>query len=165
MGIFERVAAVVIERGAPKHGAVIHHAVLDVIDGLRVAESARPMRDAEIAGIDELDEFLGFLIQQDAGVARVRGTLPENFVARCDMRFLLREARSGIAAVAIDAAEHDVRGLVHFLDAAVAFETAPAFGVRLRESLIDAIAWRTGGFGIWNLSRNGKRRTECGVKL
>ena len=140
MWILVRVTAVVVERGAPKHRTVVHHAQVDVVDRLGVAKAAGAMRDAEIARVDELDEFVGLVIEEDARVVWISGALPEDIVFRDDVSFWLSEAGSWVAAVTVGATEDDVRRLMHLLDASVAFEAAPAFGVRFSKCLVDAIA-------------------------
>ena len=140
MWILVRVTAVVVERGAPKHRTVVHHAQVDVINGLGMAEAAGAMRDAEIARVDELDEFVRLVIEQDARVVWVRGALPEDIVFGDDVRLLLGEAGSGIAAVTVGATEDDVRRLVHLFNAGVALQATAAFGVRFSKCLVDAIA-------------------------
>ena len=60
-----------------------------------------------------------------------------------NMRLFFRQAARRIATVTIGAAEHDVRGFVHRLDAGVALQAADAFRVRLAWRLIDPIASRT----------------------
>ena len=53
------------------------------------------------------------------------------------MRLFFRQATRRIAAVTIGAAEHDMLGFVHWLDAFVTFQTANAFCVRFGLRLID----------------------------
>ena len=148
------ITAIIIERRTPQHRPVIHHAELNVIDRLRVAEAASSVRHTKIARIDELDELVSFMVQKHAGIIWIGGTFPKNIVTRRDVRFVLGQTGSGIASMAIGAAENNMRRLVHLFDAAVAFEAATAFRVRFGEGLVDAIARRailciTGG-----LSRN-----------
>ena len=63
--ILQIEAAVVVERGAPQHRAVVHHAVIDVADDLAVAKAAGLLRHAQIAGIDEANELGRFVIEPD----------------------------------------------------------------------------------------------------
>ena len=123
---------------------MVHHAVIDVADDLVVAKSAGLFRHAQIAGIDEPDELGRLVIEPDVGVRRVGRGFPELLVARQDVRLLFRQAARGIAAVAIGAAEHDVGGLVHRLDAVVALIAADALRVGLRLRLIDPVLARDG---------------------
>jgi hypothetical protein len=60
------------------------------------------------------------------------------------MRFALREAGGGIAAVTIHAAEHDILADMHgrVLDAFMAFNAAQAFVYGLLARLIDPIPRR-----------------------
>ena len=122
-------AAIVVERRAPEHRAVVHHAVIDVAHDFAVAKAAGLLRDAQIAGIHEADEFRRFVIEPDIGIRRIGGGLPELRVPRQNVRLLFRQAARGIAAVAIGAAEHDMLGLVHRLDALMALQAADAFGI------------------------------------
>ena len=107
--IFFGVTAVIIERRAPEHGAVIHHAELDVINGLGVAETASAVCDAEVTRIDKLNEFVTLLVEKDTGVVWICRAFPEDVVAGHDVRFVLCQARSGIASMTIGAAQNDVR--------------------------------------------------------
>ena len=61
-GVLVRVAAVVVERGAPEHAGVGHHAGGDSADfvGVAVGGAAGFGGDAEIAGVDEFDVVGGF---------------------------------------------------------------------------------------------------------
>ena len=110
-------AAVVVERRAPEHRAVVHHAVIDVANDLAVAKAAGLLRHAQIAGIDEPDELGRLVVEPDARVRRIGGSFPELLLLGEDVRLLFRQAARRIAAVAIGAAEHHVRGLMHRLDA------------------------------------------------
>ena len=176
--ILQVEAAVIVERRAPEHRAVVHHAVIDVADDLVVAKAAGLFRHAQVAGIDEADELGRFVIEPDARVRRIGRGFPELLVVRQDVRLLFRQAARGIAAVAIGAAEHDVRGLVHRLDAVVALVAADAFRVGLSLGLIDPVLLREGG-GLgdgdfrwdgggravaggwfWGLGEEGRRREE-----
>jgi len=62
-GILQIEAAIVIKSRAPKHRAVIHHAVIDVANDFAVAKTAGLLRDTQIPGIDKADEFRRFMIQ------------------------------------------------------------------------------------------------------
>ena len=63
--IFQVETAVIIERRAPQHGTVIHHAVIDIANDFAVTEPACFRRHAEIARIHELDELGRFVIEPD----------------------------------------------------------------------------------------------------
>ena len=66
-------AAIVVERRAPQHRAVVHHAVIDVANDFAMAKSAGLLRDAQIAGIDEANELGRFVIEptfEFGGLAR-----------------------------------------------------------------------------------------------
>ena len=80
--ILQVEAAVIVERRAPEHRAVIHHAVIDVADDLVVAEAAGLFRHAQVARIHEADELGRLVIEPDVGVRRIRGRFPELLVAR-----------------------------------------------------------------------------------
>src|SRR5690606_33981489 len=130
------------------HGAVVHHAVLVGGDDFLVAGTAGLFGDAEIAGVDEADELGGFVVEEDGGVGGVGGALPEDGVAGGDVGLGHGEAGGGVAAVAIDAAEHDVGGGVHVLDALVALDATGAFAVGLGVRLVDPIGLGEVGVGI-----------------
>lgn len=67
------------------------------------------------------------MIEQSRGVVRVGGAFPENRILRRDVRFALREAGRRISAVTIDAAEHDVRRVVHVFGVRMTFDAAATF--------------------------------------
>ena len=102
--VFVRGAAVVVEGGAPEHGTVAHDGVADVGVDLGVAGGAGFFGDAEVAGVDELDELGGLVIEEDGGVVGVGGGNPKLGVARGDVGLAHGEAGSGVAAVAVYAA-------------------------------------------------------------
>ncbi len=135
--VFLGRGAVVVEGGAPEHGAVAHDGVADVGVDLGVAGAAGLLGHAEIAGVDELDELGGLVVEQDRGVGGVGGGGPEVGVARGDVGLAHGEAGGGVAAVAVDAAEHDVRRLVHGLDVGVALDAAGGFAVGVGVGLVD----------------------------
>ena len=65
--------------------------------------------------------------------------------------------------MAIRATEHDMGGLMHWLDAVMALVAAGALGVGLRLGLIDPILGRTGGgFGDGCFWWNGGGRAVAG---
>ena len=80
-----------------------------------------------------------------------------SLLLRQDVRLLFRQAARRIAAVAIGAAEHDVRRRVHRLDAGVALIAADAFRVGLRLGLVDPVALRGSG-GTGDRERRERRR-------
>ena len=131
--ILERETAVVVERGAPQHRAVIHHAMNYVPNGFLMAKTAGFIGCAQISRVDKLNELQRLVIQQHIGVARVGRTLPKNWMARLHVRLALREAGHRIAAVTIRATEHHVRAGVHAqgVDALVTFQAAAALAHRL----------------------------------
>ena len=108
-----------------------------------MAETAGLLGDAEVAGVDELDELGGLVVEEDGRFGRVGGALPELGVERGDVGLAHREAGGGIAAVAVDTAEDDVGGSVHVLDTLVALDTAGGFAMGLGAGLVDFV----GGFG------------------
>ena len=61
--ILQIEAAIIIKSSAPQHRAMIHHAVIDVANDFSVAKAAGLLRDTQIAGIDEPDEFRRFVVQ------------------------------------------------------------------------------------------------------
>ena len=164
--ILRGIRAVVVERGAPQHRAMPHHAVPDVAHDLAVTGAARLFRHAQIAGVHELDELGGLMIEQHGGIARVGRALPEDGIARQDVRVPLRQAGRGVATVTICAAQHDVRRRVHRLDAGMTFETAAALAGRFRHGLINDISRREPMRGITRKSLGNRNlRTAADVVL
>ena len=154
--ILGRIRAIVVQRRAPEHRTVAHHAVADVAHNLAVTKPARLVRHAQVAGVHELDELGGLVIEQHGRIIWVGGALPENGIARFDVRLALRETGRGVAAVTIRAAEDHVRRRVHRLAARVTFETAPALAVGVRLGLVNPVSFRQGVSGIARqLFRNG----------
>jgi hypothetical protein len=103
------------------------------------------------------------MVEQHAGVIRIGRALPEDRIARLDVRFALGEARRGIAAVAIGAAEHDVRRSVHRFAAGMALQTTPALAVGFLLRLINPVPFRQrmGSFAR-QVFRNGNFRAGAG---
>ena len=56
----------------------------------------------------KLDKFRRLMVEQNRRVIRVRRALPENRIARRDVRLRLLEAGHRVAAMAIGATQHDV---------------------------------------------------------
>ena len=107
--IFLWVTAVIVERRTPEHGAVIHHAELDMINGLSVAKTASAVCDAEVTRVDKLNEFVTLLVEKNAGIVRICRAFPEDVMTGRDVRFVLSQTRRGIDSMAVGAAEHNVR--------------------------------------------------------
>ena len=61
--ILQIESAVIIESGAPEHGAMIHHTVINPANNVIVTETACLFRHPEIAGVHETDEFGRFVIE------------------------------------------------------------------------------------------------------
>ena len=165
--IFQRIRAIVVERRAPKHRAVVHHAQPNVVNGFLVARAAGDVRDAQIAGVDEADELGRLVVQNDVRVGWVCGALPKLRVARGDVGFAQREAGRGISAVAIGAAEDDVRAGVHrmIFDSFVAFEAAATFFRRFSLGLINPISLgQSDGRIFCRVARDGNLRAETSVR-
>ena len=144
--------AVVICRSAPQHRAGRHQRPLGGLDHLQMAGAARLARDAIVARVDEADEFGRLAVEQGITALRIgrRGIMPRLGKTRQDMRPLARgdiigvvepargiAAHRGIAAVAIDAAQHHRRRRVHrrFVGSGVAAVTPVRFGGDLRRGL------------------------------
>ena len=139
---------------------MIHHAVLHVIDDLLVAESARFRRDTQIARVDEANKFRRFVIQENAGVDRVRRGLKEDWILRLHVRFALRQTGRRITAMTIGAAEDDVRRRVHVFAPLVTLEATRAFLVRFRRGLINPVTnFLRGGLGGFVRNGNGWARS------
>jgi hypothetical protein len=108
-----------------------------------MTQSAGFVRDPEITRIDKTDEFLRLMIKPNVGTGRVGRTMPKLWMQWRDMGLLHFQTARRIATVAIDAAEHDMRRLVHRLDAFVTLHAAHAFSIGLGLGLIDPVAfWR-----------------------
>jgi hypothetical protein len=114
--------------------------VANIFHDLGMAEAAGFVGHAEIAGVYELNEFGGFVIEEDGGIVWIGGALPKDGIARTDVGFVFGEIRSGVAAVAIGAAENDGGGRMHRFDAGVTLDAAIAFETGFGGRLIDAIA-------------------------
>ena len=61
--ILQIEAAIVVKSRPPQHRAMIHHAVIDVSNDFAVAKTAGLLRDTQIPGIDETDEFRRFVVE------------------------------------------------------------------------------------------------------
>ena len=158
-----RNRTVVVERRAPEHRAVPHHRVTDAGDFLLVAGAAGLVRDAQVAGIYELDELRGFLVEEDGGIVRVCRAGPPLAVTRRDVGLAHEQAGRGVAAVTIRAAEHDVRRLVHrmLVGPEVAFEAAARFERGGFAGLVDDV-W--GGKFAGRVARQINRDGDGGAK-
>ena len=68
----QRERTVVVERRAPQHGAVGHHAGLDFSDfgGVAAAGAAGLLRDAQVARVDEADVVPVFVEPLGVGARR-----------------------------------------------------------------------------------------------
>jgi hypothetical protein len=142
---------------------VAHHAVADIFHDVGMAEGAGFVGDAEIAGVYELNEFGGFVIEEDGGIVWIGGALPEDGIARADVGFVLGEIGSGVAAVAIGATENDCGRRMHWFDASVALDAAVAFESSFGGRLIDAIArGQLAGVFEEEIARDGNWRAEAG---
>ncbi len=140
---------------------MIHHRVADALHDVAVAQAARLLRHAQVAGIHEPDELRRLVIERDGRVRRIRGGLPElRDSAAAHAPRSMASPRRGIAAVAIGAAEHDVRRSVHRvrIGRRVALHAARAFPVRLLPRLVDPVARRTRRGNL--IRTRGHRRAE-----
>ena len=93
--LFERHGAVVVQRRAPQHAAVRHHAVADFQHFLGMAVTATDVGHAQIAGIDKANELWRFVIQQRVAPHRIAGTRPGIGKTRKDVGALLSSSRWG----------------------------------------------------------------------
>ncbi len=82
--------AVIVERCAPEHGAMVHHAVIDVADDFVVTKAAGLFGDAQVAGVNEPDELGRFVIEPDVRVRRIRRRFPELLVGWENVRLFFR---------------------------------------------------------------------------
>jgi hypothetical protein len=126
--MLERQDAVVVGAGSPEHCRRGHQAALGRHDDAQVTRAAGLAGDPVIAWVKKADELGRFAVQQRIGTRRLdaRGIVPLLRVARLDMRCVERAAvfaasgqrdcsteHSGIATVAIGAAEGDPRAGMH----------------------------------------------------
>ncbi len=135
---------------------MVHHAVLHVVNRLLMAQSASLLGDAQVGGVDELDELLRLMIEQYVGHNGFCRRLPEDRIAGGDVGFAHRQARGGIASVTIGAPEDHIGRGVHLLDALVAFEATAALGHCLLGSLVDPIMRFGHGRGLIPRYRDGR---------
>ena len=116
----QRERAVVVERRAPQHGAVGHHAGLDFSDfgGVTAAGAAGFVGDAQVAGVDEANVIPVFVEPLGVGSRRIGGAAGIVWIPRlrmglalglCILRRIFRSvgghADFGIAAVAVAASQ------------------------------------------------------------
>ena len=102
--VLHREGAVVVERRAPQHPAVSHHALLHPHHFALMAFAAGQVGGAEIAGVDEADVFVAFLIPNRVETHGIfRFLFFED--ARLDVGFLLVRCLGRVAAVTIGAAD------------------------------------------------------------
>ena len=124
----QRERTVVVERRAPQHGAVGHHAGLDFsyFSGVTAAGAAGFVRDAQVSRVDEANVIPVFVEPLGVGSRRVGGAAGIVWIPRLRMGFALglcilrRVFRSvgghadfGIAAVAVGASQAHGAGAVH----------------------------------------------------
>ena len=141
-----------------------------MLEAFLVAQAARELRHAQVAGIDEAHELRAFVVEDGGGFRRVGRRAPVFGVERLDVAgdhavddHVLR-ALARVAAVAIRAAEHDKLRLVHRLDAVMAFEAAAALGVGLGLGLVDPVArGQTGAGKNVQVVGDGKVRPQAGA--
>ncbi len=129
-GRLERNRAVVVERRAPEHRAMGHHALADLKDlvGVAVGGAAAQVGDPQVAGVHEASEFGRFVIQERIRADRIARGAPGFGKPGPDVGPLLVVGR-GVAAVAIDAAEPDRLGLaMRLVLSPVARDAAAALG-------------------------------------
>ena len=126
--VFQGERTVVVQRCAPEHRAVGHHALTHTSDLGRVAaaRAAGLVRHPEVARVHEADEVGAFLQERSVGILGVRRGLPDVRLPRQDVHPLFglgvlararRDARGKgdlrPPAVAVGAAELHRAGLVH----------------------------------------------------
>src|SRR5262245_54266496 len=122
--------AVVVQRSAPEHAAVRHHAQAILQHLALVARAARDMCNPQIAGIHEADELGCFVVQNGVRADRIGRAPPYFGEARSDMGCFLGRGRR-IAAMTIAAAQVErnrllrtevgVNGVLMTVDASRAF--------------------------------------------
>ena len=156
--VLVRQNAVVVGRAAPQHHARRHHRTFGGVDDLQMARAAGLARGPVVGRVHEPHEFRRLAIEQRERLFRVSGMreIPALRIARQHVRAVARGgvvavARSQaagdlhrrIAAVTVDAAEHDARTRVHArrVGGGVAGKAAFALGVRG----LDGLAARRGG--------------------
>ena len=126
-----------------------------------MAGAATDMSDAEVAGIDEANEFGRFVVQQRVGADWVARCGPSGGQTWLDVRCFLGHS-VGIAAVAIATAELDGWQVVHVLDALVTIYAAPAFAHGVGVGLAKQVFGGQGSWGerewfngLWDWHGNG----------
>ncbi len=90
--IFCGIAAVVVQRGAPQHSCVGHHAGGNSarFGSVAACSAAGFGSDAQVARVHELDVFSGFCKPLcESAFGKIR-TVPETRIARLDVGLLLR---------------------------------------------------------------------------
>ena len=144
--VFSGIAAVVVQRCAPQHSGVSHHAGGNGagFGGVTAGRAAGFGCDAEIARIDEFDILGGFRKPLRVGAPGKRGAIFERRVAGLDVGFFLGgivfgriwrgagcDRDRGVAAMAIRASEMHGLGGVHggFVGRGVAGDAAGGFAI------------------------------------
>ena len=122
--------AVIIKGGPPQHTAVRHHALthLQHFFGMTPRRAATDVRDAQIAGIDEADEFGVLVIEECVRPNGVGAAAPGIREARAGVGGFL-VLRVGVTAVAVGAAEAERVLAVRVADLLMAHDAADALGV------------------------------------
>ena len=119
----------------------------------------------QVAGIDKLDEFRRFAVEQNVGITGVGRTDPEFGMEGRNVGLAHGQAGRGIAAMAIGAAENDILAQVHarILDAGVTLQAARAFVHRVLRRLVNPIGRRQGARRGRQIARHGNRRPKTVV--
>ena len=132
-----RSCSIVIEGGPPQHTAMRHHALFDFKCLLRMTTSgtATDMRDAQITGIDELDEFRALMIQSGVGSNGIGRAQKNICQLRQNMRPFFIDSRR-ISTVAIRATEFHGGAVVGIMGVAVTVDAAKALCASLLVSLL-----------------------------
>ena len=133
-----------------------HHAVIDVIDRLRMTIATGFLRHAQVPGIHKLDELRRLVIEQHVTVVGIRRAFKEHRIARSRVGLAHRQARGRVTAVAIGAAETDKLAAMRISRPFVTAQATAAFLHHGFLRLIDLVGLRNCGV----FARQGLRRSD-----
>ena len=138
---------VVVQRRAPQHATVSHHAFLDRQRLLRMATrcATAQMSHPQIAGVYKANELRTLVIEHRVGSHRVGGTVKHIGKPGRDMCLVL-VARGGVTTVTIHASQLHRSPRVGIVSSPMTDNTASALVVHRRGKLTRSLGWRHFGF-------------------